>query len=51
MPDKKKKKRVTVSVNRKVVIEIVNEIARKLTSLKHGYMVNDELDKLRELVK
>lgn len=51
MPGKVKKKSSMKTVNKLVVNKIIDEIARKLASLKHGYIVNDELERLRGLVK
>ena len=50
MPDKKKKK-LKVLVDKKLVNDLLDEIQRKVLSLKHGYIANDELDEIRELVK
>lgn len=47
----KRKVRTRVTVNIAKVNQIVDEIARKLTGLKHGYVVNDELEELKKIFK
>jgi len=51
MSVKKKKESLRKNVNKMQVIKIIDEIARKLVSLKHGYIVNDELEELRKIFK
>ena len=51
MPVKKKKKSFRKYVDKRVVNRLLDEIAQKLVSLKHGYIVNDELKELRKLVE
>ena len=48
---KKVKKSSKKFVNKEKVLKLVDEIARKLVSLKHGYIVNDELEELRKMVR
>jgi len=45
------KKVTRKNVNKKVVNDLLNEIQRKVLTLKHGYIANEEIEKLREIFK
>lgn len=47
----KKKEDIRKAVNKKVVNDLLNEIQQKVLSLKHGYIANEEIEKLRKIFK
>ena len=48
--EKKEKKQSAAHLRKKKARELITEIRRKLTGLKHGYICNPELDQLEKLV-
>ena len=49
MPVKKVKKGSRKNVSKKVVNDLLNEIQRKVLTLKHGYIANEEIEELRKI--
>ena len=46
-----KKKATRKNVSKAAVNQLLDEIQRKVLTLKHGYIANEEIEKLRKLVR
>jgi len=49
MAKQEKEQKPSVAFRKSKAKEYIDEIRRKLTGLKHGYIINDELEKLEKL--
>lgn len=48
---KGKKKATRKTVDKKVINDLLDEIQRKVLTLKHGYIANEEIEKLKKIFK